>query len=212
VKRREAWLLVPLACATYIAYAYAAPDLPEAFKSCSIVLTGGVGFWALWRFIRGDRAGADIGPDRLGGRPRVKRREAWLLAPLACATYIAYAYSAWGLPDTFRAWTSVLAAGVGLWASWRFLRGDRSGDLDSVGVQLTLTQRRLREAWPLIPLFGASGLLLWIYYPWNPRMVAATAVLTAGIGLWILSKIVRLAPREVGHPKRPDAGRGLDTF
>lgn len=69
-----------------------------------------------------------------------------------------------------------------------------------------------REAWPLIPLVVAGGLLVCIYYPWSPGMVAATVVLTTGIGLWILWKIVRVVPRERGHPKPPDADRGLDAF
>ncbi len=211
VRRNEAWLLVPLACATCIAYVYADRGLYPTVKACTGTVAAGVGLWALWRFVRGDRAGKVGGSDST-----VRRNQAWLLVPLACATYIAYAYTTERLPDTFRAWTGVLAAGVGLWASWRFLRGHRA---DDAGPPMPAARWWWKMA-PWILLFGACAIVTSIYFVQRDlNMFTASAAMTVGVGLSILFRFLSalqtsdVDPRsaEIEHPK-PDPDRDLDTF
>ncbi len=212
VRRREAWLLVPLVCATYIAYAYVDRRMHDTVKAWTGTLAAGIGIWALWRFIRGDRGGIVAA----AGRPAVSRPEAWLLVPLACATCIAYVYAATEVPETFRAWTGVLAAGIGLWASWRLVRGDRADQADPPFP----TAQWWWTTTPLILLFSAGAAVAWVYWVLrNPSMFAVSAAITVGIGLWILLRSIRALRTleiqarspEIGHPK-PDPGQDLDTF
>ena len=65
---RQAWLLISRSCAACGVYAsfaintHASGEAPAVLPS-TIVLTGGVGLWALWQFVQGARAGNKIGPD-----------------------------------------------------------------------------------------------------------------------------------------------------
>ncbi len=214
VRRREAWLLIPLACATYIAYAYADPrTMDYTVRAWTSTLAAGVGLWALWRFIRGVRVGT-IGD---AGHAAVRRSEAWLLVPLACACYVAYACAdPRTMPDTVRAWTSTLAVGIGLWASWRFLRGVRAGEADTP----LSTARWWWKTTPLILLFCAGAATTRVYSVLqNLNMFTTSAAMTVGVGLWILLRFIRAlgtaefeaTSPEIGHQK-PGPGRDLDTF
>ncbi len=61
VKRREAWLLLPLVCVAFITALVISLDAPglgmmRMLLGFVTVLVAGLGLWGLWRFVRGGRA------------------------------------------------------------------------------------------------------------------------------------------------------------
>ena len=101
VKRRQSWLLIPLLCATWVAYALTSNSdepIPVPYKASSIVLAIGIGLWALWRFLRGDSAEdiVKLDPSKNGHLDAARKmRPRLLLIPIFCAAFIVH-FLYWG--------------------------------------------------------------------------------------------------------------------
>jgi predicted Ser/Thr protein kinase len=113
-------------------------------------------------------------------------RQAWLLIPVLCSAWIVFIFFVNrqnGSVPPFGLATIVLAAGVGLWALWQFVRGGRTRDIIRPAK---LTKHRFGAAGPLIFLlcvvsiaaFGCMIVLL------AAKMVGSAMAL--GCGLWVL--------------------------
>jgi hypothetical protein len=223
-KRQEAWLLLPIFCAAIIASLVTklvtSPPAPRELLPLVpfiIVPAAGVGLWGLWRFVRGDRAGGIVRPDRAESHPArlagMRRqvgslipvvagiwrragslipvvagiwRQAWPLIPLLCAAYVVDALS-WPLMPA----TIVLAALVELGTSWLLLQGGRAGgiiNLDGARTHHLGAAGIWRQAWPLIPLSCAAYI---VYALFGNERTPHTIVLAAGLGLWASWQFLR---------------------